>query len=68
MVAATLLGLASTYKISHRFKYFVHSSQMFVNKMLIVHFKKPVVSFILLRQPMPRILTRYFYLFFYLGF
>lgn len=53
MMAAALLSLPGPYKICHRFKYFVHSPQMFMNKMLIVHFQKPVISFILLRQPMP---------------
>jgi len=57
MMATTLLGLTSTYKCLHNFKYFISSPQMFMKKMTIINFKKPMVFFILFERPMSSFFT-----------
>lgn len=52
VMTSTLLCLSSSNKSSHWLEYFVHSSQMLVEKMARVNFQKIMISFVLLWIPM----------------
>ena len=60
MVASALLSLTTPNEIRHRFKYFVHSSQVSMNEVITMNFEEPVVPLILLPQPMASIFIWFF--------
>lgn len=67
MMAAALLGLTRPNEVSHRLKYFVHPAQVPVDEVVAVDFEEPVIPFILVLHPVPRIFVALLTLIFNLG-
>jgi len=53
MVASALFCLACIHKFFHCLEDFIHPAHVFVDKMGGVHLEEPVISFVLLKVPMP---------------
>ena len=53
MVTSALFCLAWIHEFFHRLEDFVHPPHVLVDKMSGVHFEEPVISFVLLKVPMP---------------
>ena len=58
MMAATLLGLSGADKNRHRFEYFVHSSHVLIQEVMIVNFQEPMIPPVLFNSPVPEFLIR----------
>ena len=56
VVTSALLSLPGADEEFHGFEYFVGSTHVTVDKVLVVNFQEPVVSLVLLGQPVPMIL------------
>jgi hypothetical protein len=51
MVASALLCFSTANKVGHGFKYFIHPSQMPLDKVVAMYLQKPMISFIFLLSP-----------------
>lgn len=67
MMAAALFGLTGPNEVSHSLKYFVHPAQVPVDEVVAVDFQEPVIPFIFVLHPMPRIFVTLLRLIFNLG-
>lgn len=56
VMTSTLFCLSSSNKDLHCLKYFVCPAHVTVDEVLVMDLQEPVVSFVLLRKPMPVIL------------
>jgi hypothetical protein len=57
MMTAALFGLPRGNKYFHGFKYFISSPEVFIQKMMEVDLKKPMISFVLIHIPMALLLS-----------
>lgn len=65
MMATALLGFSRANKKRHRFKDFIHSPHVFVQKVVIMDLKEPVISLVFFQCPMTIVLIRIFTLIFF---
>lgn len=49
MMTSTLLSLSCAYEYLHCFEYFVSSTHVTVDKMLVVDLQKPMITLVLLK-------------------